>query len=454
MAASKSAATSLGVGTSERSSGKPAGTWATAATAELTGKTAGREPPTQPLNLSSSVVANSKPASAATKATKASTNAATNAATKADQRARAIKNLEAKLAAKKAPTSTELISGSVPNRAKAFNELFSKRKPFVGVQPKANAEENANLNVLQANINGFLKNQRPTASVPIEQQLRDEMALQQQKQAEINALIQSEMDHRGITTPRSISEASRTAASPPAASQPAAASVPANLMTNQTVPNESKLLGLPHYTQHIKHSASALDPISQAAPFEIPQSLMNQQNEFYKSNNGARERYLEKQAKFAAQNAEIKKKENTEALVGRRAVEAAEAAKAEAKPKAKQKNLTSLNGAPTISGKSVMPAPKSAPQPLPEPQSYNPSKMTKGMKQFAEKQLQHAEQLKKREADKLRLSELSKKLKEKMKKQKANTGHFGGTRKKTKQSRKKIQTRKRSTKRSTRNKTK
>ena len=61
-----------------------------------------------------------------------------------------------------------------------------------------------------------------------------------------------------------------------------------------------------------------------------------------------------------------------------------------------------------------MPAPKSAPQPLPEPQSYNPSKMTKGMKQFAEKQLQHAEQLKKREADKLRLSELSKKLKEKM----------------------------------------
>ena len=317
---------------------------------------------------------------------------------------------------------------------------------------QANAEENANLNVLQANINGIFANQRPKAPVPIEQQLHAEMARHQQEQKEINALIENEKRHQGITTSRSISEESKPATASVSENTSSSTNIPssANVIPIQTVPNKPKLPGFDHYTRGINHSSSvkppapvpasksiATAPTAQTAPFEIPQSLMKQQNEFYKSNNGARERYLEKQAKFAAQNAERKKKETSEALVGRRAVEAAEAAKAEAK----QKNLTSLKGAPTISGKSVMPAPKSAPQPLPEPQSFNPSSLQNAPP------ITKMNKAKAKKLEQIRLkAELGQPL---TKNEKAILKSQGGTRKKTKQSRKKLQTRKRSSKRST-----
>jgi hypothetical protein len=475
---SKAAAANLGA--NEGSSGISAATWATAAAAELTGKPAGRAPPTQPLNLSSSVLANSmnaehlnatRVATKATKATKASTNAATNAATKADQRARAIEKLEANLAAKNAARkakTTPVISGTVPEIAKQFNSKAHKNA-LAGVQPQANAiPSNANLNDLQANINGFLKGQRPKvpkAPVPFEQQFRDEMAEQQKAINKRNALIQNEMHLQGITTPRSISNTSIPATASPSAT----ASVSANSMSTVAVPVAASNSPPPEplfqfkpfksLAQHAEEAGMKPSPplitlpvnTTSVHPVEFGKSILQEHESHHRelSEKPEVKRFLTRQATIKAEN-----EEKEQAIRNQIQLFKQRSSLPSFEPSTNKITNQRLSLLPQKSS-SILPTSRSVPPPAPALESRKSKNPSVGMNAFqnSQEKKEKAQQnaIKKAQAKKLDQIKLKVAFGQKLTSNEIKIYQSkGGTRKKIKQSRKKIQTRKRSIQRSKR----
>ena len=405
------------------------------------------------------------------------------AANKASKRALAIQKLETKLAANKAAREAREIkvrSGTVPQIASEFESRsihpnFLKTKALndalAGVkvsttQPSEPSEPSKPLEVVEESSESPAPRPSNTSNsvVPFKQQFNNEMAKQKKEQNEKEKLIQNELKRQGLSEePISIPAiSSSTEEIPLIHEEPAAPSINAPI---NVIPEEKPTLaGLERYVENagMKPYVAPVVPVepvqtTSVGPEMVGKKIQKLQNRYFNQLNmdPAMQRYREKQRRFAAENEAKKEKERNDALAGRRAVEAKEAEEAKA-AKAKQVSLTSLQGAPNISKKiSVMPAPKSAPQPPPEPKSSsNPSKMTKGMEQFMKREKEKQNAVKKAKQKKLEQIKLKIAMGQPLTaNEKAIYRSQGGTRKKTKQSRKKIQTRKRSkrsTKRSTR----
>lgn len=383
-------------------------------------------------------------------------------ANRSANRAAAIAKLEAELAAQRAALKAEgvkVVNGSVRNKAKEFNKMG-----FLGKHPKY-FERKALNNALavhatqatqaeatqatqeepeiQSTQSNAIPEVQPSGIKSFNQQYQNALInakrnfnQQQSNQEGINALIQSEMDHQGITTPRSISEESRPAAASVSENTSASTNINSsvNVMPIQTVPNKPKLPGLKHYTEQagVKPYVAPVEPpvpapasksiapapIAQTAPFEISKKLIKQQEAYQKQLNNdpavqrARERI--KAAKKAEENEKKRQQNNmerqrTEALAARKASQAKQAPQSTS---SKPFNPSSLQNAPPI------------------------TKMNKA---------------KAKKLEQIRLKvEMGQPL---TKNEKAIYRSKGGTRKKTKQSRKKLQTRKRSSKRSSKRST-
>jgi hypothetical protein len=303
------------------------------------------------------------------------------------------------------------------------------------------------------------------------QQFKNEMAKQQQQNKETNDLIRSEMLLQGInpnsstSMPSSAAVLSKANTSNVASSNAAASNAAAsnNSIVASSEPAKPKFKSLEQHAEEagMKPYVAPVVPVepvktTSVGPEKVGTEIQKSQNTYYKKMEKdpivARARAKIEEAKKAKENQ--KRKEQEEALASRKAV-----LEAEAKEKAAQKQLSkpfnpsSLEGAPNISKKiSVMPEPKSAPLPPPEPKfSSNPSKMTKGMEQFMKREQQKQKAVKNAKQKKLEQIKLKIAMGQPLTaNEKAIYRSQGGTRKKTKQSRKKIQTRKRSIQRSKR----
>jgi hypothetical protein len=366
---------------------------------------------------------------------------------KAAKRERAIRNLETKLAAKNAARKAEQIkvrSGTVPQIASEFERSAHSSEPSEVVE-ESPAPRPSNTSSSFASFN---------------QQFKNEMAKQKREQNENEKLIQNELKRQGLAEePIPMPSASASTEEVPLIHEEESLVPSINAPINVIPEEKPKLAGLERYVENagMKPYVAPIVPIepvqtTSVGPEMVGKKIQKLQNRYFNQLNmdPAIKRYREKQRRFAAENEAKKKKERNDALAGRRAVEAKEAeeAKAAEAEKARQVSLTSLQGAPNISKKiSIMPAPKSAPQPPPEPKS-KPSKMPKGLNEFQKLQ-EKKEKEKQNAVKKVQQKKLDQiKLKVAMgqpltKNEKAIYQSRGGTRKKTKQIRKKIQTRKR-----------
>lgn len=302
-----------------------------------------------------------------------------------------------------------------------FLKNQSLNNSLTDVQTQANTTQVKAPESLVIPPNANQRNKKPTppeSKKTFNQLFQNEMNKQEmiqkeerKRQKEEEKLLKEEMEHFGINKNSAPAPAPVPAVAPVAPavvasnnlpSEPSEPSEPAKPNTKfKSLAQHAEEAGVKPYVEPpapvpaAKSIASA--PTVQTAPFKISKKLMNQQEAYQKqlNNDPAVQRARARIAAAKKEKQNNMERQRSEALAARKASEAKQAAQALQSTSSKPFNPSSLQNAPPISQKSSV--------------------------------------------------DLRKKLKEKMKEKKAKTGHFGGTRKKTKQSRKKIQTRKRST---------